>query len=62
MSGDPYLPAGCTDSMIDQWYGMADEPEEDIDPAQSRYRGKCRACKEIKNDISGDDGYCGDCN
>lgn len=35
---------------------------EDIDPALQRFRGRCRACGLIKHDISGDDGYCGDCN
>jgi len=37
--------------------------EDDYDdPSQMRYRGFCRGCKEVKNDLSGDDGYCGDCN
>ena len=60
MTGDPYLPAGWTQDSIDLWYGFDIESADD--PAKHRYRGKCRGCKEIKNDISGDDGYCGDCN
>ena len=60
MTGDPYLPEGVTQDMIDTHFES--DKGDDIDPAQCRYRGKCRGCKEIKNDLSGDDGYCGDCN
>ena len=28
----------------------------------NRFTGTCRGCKEVKFDISEDDGYCGDCN
>lgn len=35
---------------------------DEQDPSTMRYRGFCRACKEVKHDLSGDDGYCGDCN
>ena len=28
----------------------------------NRGTGYCRGCKEVKHDISNDDGYCSDCN
>ena len=33
----------------------------ELDPADVRYRGYCRSCKKIKNDVLADNGYCGDC-
>ncbi len=39
--------------------------EEDTiiyDESTGRHRGICRACKNYSNDLSNDDGYCGDCN
>jgi hypothetical protein len=33
----------------------------EIDESQMRGRGFCRGCKEMKNDILADNGYCGDC-
>lgn len=31
------------------------------DESELRYRGICRACKQLKNDVLADNGYCGDC-
>lgn len=35
--------------------------DADFDESLCRYRGWCRGCKEMKNDLSGDNGICGDC-
>ncbi len=32
-----------------------------IDESQQRGRAVCRTCKEMKNDVLADNGYCGDC-
>ena len=41
-----------------------DIPDEDIeyDIAEGRHYGYCRGCKQMKHDLSNDDGWCGDCN
>ena len=33
-----------------------------MDESQMRCRGWCRGCKQEKYGLSGDSGYCGDCN
>jgi len=38
-----------------------DQDQEDFDPAQHVYSGICRACKKFSHTVSGDSGYCGDC-
>ena len=36
--------------------------EEDWDISQGVHSGICRGCGQHKNDLSNDDGWCGDCN
>lgn len=38
-----------------------DDIEEEFDESQMRGRGMCRGCKEMKNDVLADNGYCSDC-
>ena len=43
---DPYLPPGCTQGMIDQWYG--EEPKFIINNVGE----KCQICRLCGDDIS----------
>ena len=35
---------------------------EEYDESMGRHTGICRGCGHHSNDLSNDDGYCGDCN
>lgn len=38
-----------------------DDIEEEFDESQMRGRAVCRSCKQLRNDVLNDNGYCSDC-
>ena len=58
-----YLPAGCTQSMIDQWYG--EEPNEVTKNEFGELCERCRLCKSLISiedcTLPLDEGVCGKC-
>ena len=58
-----YLPAGCTQSMIDQWYG--EEPNEVTRNKFGELCERCRLCKSLisieDHTLPLDEGVCSRC-
>lgn len=44
--------------ILDDEFG---DEQYEIDEAELRGRAVCRGCKEMRNDVLNDNGYCSDC-